>query len=72
MELNNEPIRLIWVLVVGEGGENVIKSNLKIYRDEEIENGMALMPKKKETSKENIPEEDYEPHKHRNVPHPTS
>lgn len=40
-------------------------------RDEEVEHGMALMPKKPEKEgAEN--EEDYDPHKHRNVPHPTS
>jgi hypothetical protein len=41
------------------------------YRDEEVEHGMALMPKL--PAKEGVEsEEDYDPHKHRNVPHPTS
>ena len=40
-------------------------------RDEEVEHAIALMPKKK--GKEGFEaEEDYDPHKHRNVPHPTS
>lgn len=42
-----------------------------LSRDEEVEHGMALMPQK--SDKENAElEEEYDPHKHRNVPHPTS
>lgn len=43
-------------------------------RDEEVERAaMSLMPKKpaKEGLKENF-DEDYDPYKHRNVPHATS
>ncbi|KAG5677734.1 hypothetical protein PVAND_007465 [Polypedilum vanderplanki] len=37
-------------------------------RDEELETAIALVPKKEASKKE----EDYDPHKHRNVAHPTS
>lgn len=40
------------------------------FRDEEVENAMALVPKKEKEGVET--DEEYEPHKHRVVPHPTS
>lgn len=41
----------------------------EVIRDEEVEHGLALMPKK---NKEQQQEEDYDPYKHRVVAHPTS
>lgn len=42
---------------------------MEVIRDEEVEHGLALMPKK---NKEQQQEEDYDPYKHRVVAHPTS
>lgn len=72
MELNNEPIRLI-LWIKHHVWKHLIQylSYVYVYRDEEAENGMALMPKK--PGKEEPPaDDDYDPYKHRNVPHPTS